>query len=122
MKWLLLPAVLMTVPMWGEEAVAPSAREKLLARIIESLPPPAPAQPAEAKPEPEIAVLVLEPMVVSGSSGAGKLGKLLADEKQRQEAESFSPGKGGTLYRNERLELGGWWSRETGWHFLKLKW
>ena len=122
MRWLLLLAVLMADTGRGEETPPSSVREKLRARIVESLPAPAPARPAADKPEPASPVLVLEPMVVSESRGVRELGKQLVAEKQRQEAESFSPLKGGTIYRSERLELGGWWTPEGGWHFLKLKW
>jgi hypothetical protein len=122
MRWLLLLAVLMADSGRGEEATPPSVREKLRARIVESLPAPAPARPVADKPEQANPVLVLEPMVVSESRGVRELGKQLAAEKQRQEADSFSPLKGGTIYRSERLEVGGWWTPESGWHFLKLKW
>lgn len=54
--------------------------------------------------------------------GQRKLVKLLASEKQRKKDESFSASKGGTIYRTERLEVGSWWSPQTGWQFIKIKW
>lgn len=121
MKWLLLLALLTAGPLRSEEAPAPSVREKLRARIIETLPPPQAGQ-TEAKPEKDDAVLVLEPMVVTESRGVRELAKALADDKQRQEAERFSAVKGGKIYSSERLDVGGWWSPATGWTFLKIKW
>ena len=97
-------------------------REKLRARIAETVAPLAEVRPAEEKPQAEGAVLVLEPIVVTESRGVRELEKALADDKQRQEAERFTPGKGGTIYRSERVELGGWYSPATGWQFLKFKW
>jgi hypothetical protein len=122
MKWLVLIAVLLAGPVRGQEAAALSVREKLRTRIIETLPPSPPAKPAEDRPEQANPVLVLEPIVVSESRGVRQLEKALVDDKQRKAAEAFSFGKGGTLYRNERLEVGSWWSPVTGWQFLKFKW
>lgn len=121
MKGLLLFAVLMAVPVWGEEA-QPGMREKLRTRIVESLPPPPPAGPTDAKPEQENTVLVLDPMVISESRAVRELEKALADDKQRKEAERFSAVKGGKIYSSERLNVGSWWSPATGWQFLKIKW
>lgn len=122
-RWLLLCAVLRAGPVWAEEAPAPlGVRERLRARIIETLPPPPPAGAADARPAQEGAVLVLEPMVVTESRGVRELAKALADDKQRQEAERFSVVKGGKFYSSERLDVGSWWSPTTGWTFLKIKW
>lgn len=122
MKWLLLLALLTAGPLRSEEAPAPSVKEKLRARIIETLPPPPPAGAADARPAQEGALLVLEPMVVTESRGVRELAKALADDKQRQEAERFSAIKGGKIYSSERLDVGSWWSPATGWTFLKIKW
>jgi hypothetical protein len=67
-------------------------------------------------------VLVLEPFVVTESRGVRELEKVLADDRQRQEAGRFTATKGGTIYRSERVELGSWWSPLTGWQLLKFKW
>jgi hypothetical protein len=125
MRWLLLSAVLLVVPARAEEGAspAPAVREKLRARILETLPPAPAASSAEPRPEPAgEPVLELEPMVVTESRGVRELSKALAADKQRQAAESFSPVRGGKIYGSERLDLGGWWSPATGWHFLRLKW
>lgn len=123
MKWLLLIAALIAASGRGEEAPPPSMREKLRARIVESLPPRPPAKPAGDQPEQVNPVLVLEPMMISESRGARELGQQLAAEKQRQEAEAFSVLKGGRIYHSERLDLGVWWNPKSNvWEFLKLKW
>lgn len=122
MRWQLLFAVLLAGSAAGAETSSPAMREKLRARITEGVAPLAAIRSAEEKPEAEGEVLVLEPIVVTESRGVRELEKALADDKQRQAAERFTPGKGGTIYRSERVELGGWWSPATGWQFLKLKW
>ncbi len=120
MRWLLLSAVLFSGFAHGAETSSPAMREKLRARIVETM--PAPAKAAETAPEPDASVLVLEPIIVIESRGVRELEKALADDRQRQEAERFTPLKGGTIYRSERLEVGAWWEPGSGWTFLKLKW
>ena len=122
MRWLLLSAVLLAGSMHGTETSSPAMREKLRARIAETVSMPAPAKAAETAPEPDASVLVLEPVVVTESRGVQELAKALADDKERQEAERFTATKGGTIYRGERVEVGSWYSPATGWQFLKFKW
>jgi hypothetical protein len=122
MRWLLLPAVLLVGSLHGAETSSAAMREKLRARIAETVVPLATARSAEESSEPESDVLVLEPIVVTESRGVRELAKALAEDKQRQEAERFTATKGGTIYRSERVELGGWYSPATGWQFLKFKW
>lgn len=122
MRWLLLPVVLVAGSLRGEEAPAPSVREKLRARILETLPSAPPARPTEIKVEAESPVLVLEPMVVTESKGVRELAKVLAEDKERQEAERFSVVQGGRIYSGERLDVGFWWSPASGWQLLKIKW
>ncbi len=105
----------------AEEFGSRDMREKVRARIIESL-PPAPDRPAFVPLESEEPVLVLEPIVVSESRGVRELAKQVAEDRQRREAEQFTPLKGGKIYSNDRLEVGGWWEPGKGWRFLKLKW
>ncbi len=121
MRWLLLFAVLLAGSMHGTETSSPAMREKLRARITETVAPLATDRSAEEKPEAEEQVLVLEPVVVTESRGVRELEKALADDRQRQETQRFTPLKGGTIYRSERLEIGSWFS-SSGWVFLKLKW
>ena len=122
MRWLLLSAVLLAGSMHGMETSSPAMRQKLRARIAETVAPSGTVRSAEEKPEAEEQVLVLEPVVVTESRGVRELARTLADDRQRQETQRFSPLKGGTIYRSERVELGGWYSPASGWQFLKLKW
>ncbi len=122
MRWLLLPAVLLAGFASGAETSSPAMREKLRARIAETVAPLSATPRAEEKPEAEGEVLELEPIVVTESRGVRELEKALAEDKARQEAERFTPAKGGMIYKSERVELGSWWSPRTGWTFLKLKW
>ena len=103
---MLLTVVLVAGSLRGEEAPAPSVREKLRARILETLPPPPSGWPAEAKPASDEPVLVLEPMVVTESKGVRELAKAIKEDEQRQEAERFSVLKGGKIYSSERLDVG----------------
>jgi hypothetical protein len=121
MKRLLLLAVVIVVPLAGEEGVSPSLREKMRARILETLPAP-PASTVAEREESEVPVLVLEPVVVTESRGVKKLEKAIAEDRKRQAAEAFSPLKGGKIYSSDRLDIGGWWEPGKGWTFLKLKW
>lgn len=121
MRWLLFFAVLLAGFAPGAETSSPAMREKLRARIAETLPPAAPTA-AEETLGPDTEVLVLEPVVVTESRGVRELEKALADDRARQEAERFTAAKGGTIYRGERVEVGAWWVPGSGWTFLKLKW
>ena len=122
MRWLLLSAVLFAGFVHGAETSSPAMQEKLRVRIVETVPPADPTAAAETTPEPDAGVLVLEPIVVTESRGVRELEKTLAEERQRQEAQRFTPLKGGTIYRGERVEVGGWYSPASGWRFLKFKW
>ncbi len=123
MRWLLLFAVGLAGLMCGQETSSAGMREKVRVRIVDSLPAsPLPAKSAETTPPPEEAVLVLEPIVVTESRGVRELAKALADDRQRQEARRFTATQGGTIHRSERVEVGSWWSPDTGWQILKFKW
>ncbi len=90
-------------------------------RLVETLPRPKP-ESADDKAKAESPAIELEPMVISETRGVRDLEKLLASEKLRLEAERFTPVKGGTIYKSDRLEVGSWWSPVSGWQFVKIKW
>ncbi len=122
MSRLLLLAALLAGPLWADEAPpAPSVREKLRDRIKATL-APAPAKPEDGKKTEAEDVFVLEPIMVTESKGVRELGKLLASEERRKAEEAFAPAKGGTLYKNDRIELGVWWNPGAGWELLRIKW
>lgn len=122
MRWLPFTAVLLAGFAHGAETSSPAMREKLRARIAETVAPLATDRPTEARSEPEGGVLVLEPIVITESRGVRELAKALAEDKARQEAERFTASKGGKIYQSERVELGAWWEPASGWVFLKFKW
>lgn len=109
MKWLLLFAALIAGSMRGGEGTEPSLREKLRARIRETLPPPPPAgSSVEERPDQEgEPVLELEPMVITRTVETD----LLAEARraaQAKKAAEFSLLRGGTLVSFRRGELGFW--------------
>ncbi len=122
MKLLLLSVAILSLSLRADEPRPQTMREKLRAKIIESLPPPQPAMPPEEKKESESAVVVMKPMVVSESNRARQAELMIAHEKQKKEDQRFSTTKGGTLFSNDRIEVGGWWQEDQGWSFLNLKW
>ena len=126
---MLLISFLAAVPVRGEEPGAATVRQKLHAKIMESVPPPPPAKPSGEKKEDEDAagsVVVMKPFVVSESKSDRNVAAAMARESQKEKEEKFSLAKGGTLYRkdigNRRIEIGGWWTAGKGWEFLKISW
>ncbi len=128
MRTLLLISVL-AVAVRGEEPGSGTMRQKLRAKIMESVTPPTSAKPSGDKKEDEDvvpAVVVMKPMVVAESKRARDLEAAIARESQKRADEQFSATKGGTIYRkhigNRRIELGGWFDAAEGWKFLKISW
>lgn len=111
----------------GEEPDPPSAREKLRAKILASLPPPAarplvsqPVNPAAATPP-----VMMQPVIVADSNRAlDRAAAAIARKEQQEKAEKFTPIKGGTLYTKEaggyRVTVGSWWNPGQGWSFLHI--
>lgn len=124
MKTLLVVALLTAADLHGEEARPESVREKLKAKILESVPLPPARKPAGAKTS-EHPIIMMKPVVVEAPR-AIDLGAALARDAQKKEEEKFSPLKGGTIYTKDfgrvRAELGGWWSPTQGWSFLRFSW
>ena len=121
MRWLTLIAVTSLAALGVENGPDPSVRERMRARILETLPARSPPA-SESRESEQDRVLVLEPMVVTESRISRALEKQLAREQELRKAESFGPSKGGTILRGERVELGGWWKPDSGWQFLRIKW
>lgn len=107
----------------GADASAPTVREKLHAKIMESLPPPPPPKPKPPGEEQESAIppLRMQPVVVSDS----KLVRAVTAEMERHEQDRrdarFTPLEGGKLVNLGRLQLGSWWSPGGGWVFLSTQ-
>lgn len=108
MRWLLLFAVLMAGSLRSEEVTAHGVREKLRARIIETLAPAPAAEPMkenmETGGEP---VLELEPMIITPAVETDFLAEARRAAAARKAAE-FSLLRGGKLFSFPRGEIGFW--------------
>lgn len=108
MRWLLLPAMLMVGPAWGQEGASPGLQEKLRARIVETLPPAPAAQPVEENLESDgEPVLELEPMVITRDMETDLLAEARRAVEAKKEAE-FSLLRGGKLLSFRRGDIGFW--------------
>jgi|SRR5687768_7211375 len=122
MRTLLLITALAAVTVRGDEASAPTMRQKLRARIIESVPPPAPPKQSIDQKDGEEAVpaIVMKPVIVSESKLVQELTAALDREKQNRQEEGFSPLQGGKIANLGPMQLGSWWTPGEGWTFLRL--
>jgi hypothetical protein len=122
MRTMLLISVLATVMVRGEEPSGASMREKLRVKITESVPPPPAKQSAEKKEDEEAVapVVVMKAMVISESKVVRDVAAAIAHEKQKKADEKFSPFDGGKIADIGPMQLGGWWSPEEGWTFLRV--
>ena len=126
MKTLVVVFVCSTVTLRSGEPPAPSLREKLRARILESVPPPPPPPPPKppgVTPEGEDAApppVTMSPVVVSDSRLIREVASAIQREEQERRDEKFSGLQGGTIAKVGPMELGGWWSPSGGWTFLRL--
>ena len=145
MRKMLVLAVLVLVPAHSEESVSPTVRQKLHAKLIESLPlfqkPPEDMVRAEVpaifarppaaqefglgdflrKKAEDGSAVVMAPFIVSESTR-----DLAASIAKQTPKEPFSVMKGGTIYSKDigrvRMELGSWWAPHRGWSFLNFSW
>ena len=124
MKMMVLVAAVAAVAIHGEEARSDTIRQKLTAKIMESIPPLCP-MPENKEANDESAV-VMKPVVVDANRYR-PVETVIARENQKKEDEKFSIAKGGTLYTKDfgrvRAELGGWYDpSENHWSFLRFSW
>jgi hypothetical protein len=122
MRTLLLITMVTVVTVQGEEASAPTMRQKVHAKIMESAPPPVPPRPSAdendgEKPAPPV---VMKPVIVSESKLVREVTAALDREKQNRQEERFTPLQGGKIANIGPMQLGGWWSVDEGWTFLRL--
>ena len=116
---------LVTGRVLGEEPGSATVRQRLHAKIKESVALAAPAKPSADRKEGEDAagsVVVMKPFVVSESKGDRQVELAMAREEQKVKAERFTAVKGGTIYKGNRMEIGSWWAPGAGWSFLKISW
>lgn len=122
MRTLLLITALAAVTVRGDEASAPTMRQKLHAKILESAPAPAPPKPSVDQKDDEEAVptVVMKPVIVSESKLVREVTAALDREKQNRQEERFSPLQGGKIANLGPMQLGSWWAPGKGWTFLRL--
>ena len=120
MRAILLISVLTSVAVSGSEASAPSVREKLHAKIMESVPPPAPPKPSTEQKEAVESPVTMKPVIVSDSKLMRAVAAAIEREEKDRREEQFSALNGGKIYSIGRVQIGGWWSAGEGWTFLRL--
>jgi hypothetical protein len=128
-----LVALLVPIAVSGADESTTTVREKLRAKLMESLPPFQPAKPPdeakrsevppiftnlpEAKKQSDSSVIVMAPVEVSESKRDRNLETAIDRQSLK---EPFSTTKGGTIYNSGRVKVGGWWEAKEGWSFLKI--
>lgn len=121
MRTLLHVIAFAAVTVQGEEAIGPNMRQKLHAKIMESAPPPArPKSSADPKDEEAPPPVVMKPVIVSESKLVREVTAALDREKQNRQEERFAPLEGGKIANLGPMQLGGWWTPDEGWTFLRL--
>lgn len=104
------------------EETALTIREKLRAKLLASVPPPPPPSTAVSdkdKAETEPTPIVMKPVVVSESKSVQAITAALDRAEQERREERFSAVNGGTIGKIAGFEIGGWWSADGGWTFLR---
>jgi hypothetical protein len=122
-RTLLIISALTTVLVHGGETTAPTMRQKLQARIMESVPPAPPPSPSpDPKPGEETVAppVMMQPVIVSDSKLIRAVTAAIDREEQDRREEQFSPLAGGKIGTLAGMQVGGWWSAGEGWTFLRL--
>ena len=121
MRLLLLLSLLTPVAANGAEATTPTLRQKLHAKIMESIPPLPPPKPPTEHPTPEVPPTVtMEPVIVSDSKLIRAVTAAIEREEQNRRDERFTALDGGKIYSFGPMQVGSWWSPSEGWTFLRL--
>jgi hypothetical protein len=120
MRTFLLISVLTSVASRGAEANAPTVRQKLQVKIMESIPAPALSKPTTDQKEVAASPVMMKPVVVSDSKLIRAVTAAIDREEKDQREERFSALDGGKIFSIGRLQVGGWWSPGEGWTFLRL--
>jgi len=111
MRTMLLISVFTAVTIHGEEPTPVPMRQKLHAKILETLPPPPPAIEPAAQNELDLEIVEIEPLVVTDSPVLRQLAAKIESDTQKLQDAQYSPIKGGTIYKNSRIEIGTWGDR-----------
>lgn len=107
----------------AEDATEVSIREKLRARLRESIPPPAPSPPKPPSPSPDEAEtppILLKPVVATESKLIERVTAALDQAEQDRREQQFSAFNGGTIGTIGPMKVGSWWAPGEGWSFLRL--
>jgi hypothetical protein len=122
MRTFLLISVLTSVASRGAEVTAPTVRQKLQVKIMESIPAPALSKPATDQKETAAVPppVLMKPVVVSDSKLIRAVTEAIDRAEQDRREERFSVLDGGEIYSIGRLRIGSWWSLDEGWTFLRL--
>lgn len=120
MRTLLLISVLASVAARGAEAGVPTLRQKLHAKILESVPPPPPPMPVTEQKEAAGPPVTMKSVIVSESKVIRDAVAAVERKDQERREQQFTPLNGGTLYNIGGMQLGGWWAPGEGWTFLRL--
>ncbi|WP_414660456.1 hypothetical protein [Horticoccus sp. 23ND18S-11] len=120
MRMLLLISMLASVVSRGADENALTVRQKLQARIKESLPPSPLPQPSTEPKESVAPAVLMKPVVVSDSKLLRAVTETLERAEQDRQEERFTPVNGGKISSVGPLQLGSWWSPGEGWTFLRL--
>lgn len=104
-----------------EEAAEPTLRQKLHAKIMESVPPPPPPKPSTDQAAPASAPpVILKAVIVSDSKLIQAVTESIDREAQNRRDQQFKPLDGGTLYSFGLVQIGSWYAPGEGWTFLRL--
>jgi hypothetical protein len=105
---MLLISVFTAATIRGEEPTPAPMRQKLHAKILETLPTPPPAKEPTAQNELDLEIVEIEPLVVTDSPILRQLAAKIESDAQKQKDARFTPIKGGTIYKRGSLEIGTW--------------
>lgn len=106
----------------AEDATDISIREKLRAKLRETIPPPpppAPKPPTETKEELETSPILLKPVVVRESKFIERVTAAMDQAERDRKEQQFSPLNGGTIGTVAGMQVGSWWAPGEGWTFLR---
>jgi hypothetical protein len=120
MRTFLLISVLTSVAVHGAEGRSPTVREKLHAKIMESVSPPPPPKPSTDQKQAVELPVMMKPVIVSDSKLIRAVAAAIEREEQDRREEQFSALNGGKIYSIGRLQIGGWWLPGEGWTFLRF--
>lgn len=107
----------------AEDATDVSIREKLRAKLRETIPPPPPPppkSPTEQKNDTETPPILLKPVVAMESKLIDRVTAAIDQAEQDRKEQQFSSLNGGTIGTIGPMKIGSWWEPGKGWTFLRL--